>query len=143
MGVAVALVEDARGGKRNHVPAADTLDGPFDRAVGYRQFPDEGLIAALTVEDLTVDPQQGIGSRDFQKTAAYRADKVTRRAVFGIPFMFVIIAGDAEVLLKINLHPRAEVHQICEQILDIIFITVEIPSFKSQAVGHVFRLLMI
>ncbi len=55
MGVAVALVEDARGRKRNHVPAADTLDGPFDRTVGHRQFPDEGLIAALTVEYLTVD----------------------------------------------------------------------------------------
>jgi len=62
MGVAVALVEDARGGKRNHVPAADTLDGPFDRAVGCRQFPDEGLITVLTVKNLPVDPQQCVGS---------------------------------------------------------------------------------
>ncbi len=63
----------------------------------------------------------------------YRADKVIVRAVFGIPLMFVIIAGDAVVLLKINLHPLAEVHQIGEQVLDIIFIAVEIlPSRVIQ-----------
>ncbi len=62
MGVAVALVENACRGLWDHIAATDTLDGPFNRAVGYRHFPDEGLITALTVEYPTVDPQQGVGS---------------------------------------------------------------------------------
>ena len=57
--------------------------------------------------------------------------------------LFLMIADEAKVLLKNSLNPLAEVHQICEQVLDIIFIVFEIPPFKSQAVGHVFKLLML
>src|SRR6185369_10144554 len=134
MGEIAALVEDVRGALDDHLATADTLDGSLDGAVCFRQFPDECLITVPTVENHPVDTQQGIGPGEFQKTAAYRATKRFRYAGFHLPFVFVIVPGDAEIFFKIDLHPLTEMHQVREQILDVVFVTVEIPTFESQAV---------
>jgi len=53
-----------------------------------------------------------------------------RHTGFRISLMFVIVAGDAEILLKVNLHPLTEVHQIREHVFDVIFVAIEIPAFE-------------
>jgi hypothetical protein len=89
----VALIEDVRGAFDDHAATTDAFDSFLDGTVCYRQFPDERLIAVLTVENLPVDTQQGVGSGDFQKTAAYRATLRIRFAGFLLTFMFVIVGS--------------------------------------------------
>jgi hypothetical protein len=103
----------------------------------YRQ--DDNINAKLPLLATYLGHTTLIGTETYLHATAelleYRAADGVRCAIFRIPFMFVIIAGNAEILLKVNLHPLTEVHQIREHVLDVVFVAIEIPAFKGQAVG--------